>query len=256
MSGADEHEHLRTAWTEAEVAVRYDRARPGYPAAAVAFAADGLAPPVRALDVGAGTGKLTTVLCAAGLETVAVEPAPGMLKVLRHAVQRAQVLAGSAEEVPLPDAAVDLVAAGQAFHWFDRERALPELARVLRPGGRLALFYNARDDAVAWVRALSELVGSPEDGDHLSLVRERVPDDLGPLFAPDGTTRVPHGHELDADGLVDLIASRSYVIRRPAADRDALLESVRRLARTHPELVGRQWFSMPYVTTVQRYRLA
>ena len=251
----DERERLRTAWETADVAVGYDRARPGYPPAAVAYAVAGLPAGVQVVDVGAGTGKLTAALCAAGLETVAVEPAPGMLKLLRHTVQRAQVLAGTAEALPLPDTSADLVTAGQAFHWFDAGRALPEFARVLRPGGRLALFYNARDDAVGWVRALSALVGSPEDGDHLSLVRERVPDDLGPRFALDGATRVPHGHELDVDGLVDLIASRSYVIRRPPAERAALLAAVRELTRTHPEMVGRRWFSMPYVTTVQRYRL-
>lgn len=252
----DEHESRRTAWAEAEVAAVYDRARPGYPAAAVAFAVAGLDGPVRAVDVGAGTGKLTTALCAAGVATVAVEPAPGMLTLLRHTVRRAEVRAGTAEALPLPDASVDLVAAGQAYHWFDPERALPEFARVLRPGGRLALFYNARDDAVAWVRALSDLVGPPEADDHVSLTRGRVPDDLGPLFAVDGTTRVAHGQELDAAGLVDLIASRSYVIRRPPAERDALLRQVGELARTHPGLVGRQWFSMPYVASVQRYRLA
>lgn len=251
----DEHEQRRTAWAEAEVAVVYDRARPGYPPAAVDFAVAGMPAGVRVVDVGAGTGKLTAALCAAGLETVAVEPAPGMLKLLRHTMQRAQVLAGPAEALPLPDRSVDVVAAGQAYHWFDPARALPEFARVLRPGGRLVLFYNARDDAVAWVRALSDLVGSPEDADHLSRNRDRVPDDLGPWFALDGATRVPHGHELDADGLVDLVASRSYVIRRPAEERAALLGAVRELARTHPEMVGRRWFSMPYVTAVQRYRL-
>jgi SAM-dependent methyltransferase len=221
----------------------------------VEFAAAGLTPPVRAVDVGAGTGKLTSALCAAGLETIAVEPAPGMLKLLRHRVQRARVLAGSAEDLPLPDDSADLVTAGQAYHWFDEERALPELARVLRPGGRLALFYNARDDAVAWVRALSELVGPPEGADHVSVTRDRVPEDLDPWFAVDGITRVRHEHELDADGLVGLIASRSYVIRRPEAERAELLARVRALTRTHPGLVGRQWFSMPYVTSVQRYRL-
>jgi ubiquinone/menaquinone biosynthesis C-methylase UbiE len=247
-------EFRRTSWTEAEIAVVYDRARPGYPAEAVEFALEPLRdrPDLRALDVGAGTGKLTRVLCAAGVPTVAVEPAPGMLKVLKHTVSRAQVLAGSAEELPLPAAAVDLVVVGQALHWFDLDRALPELARVLRPGGRLALFYNARDKSVAWVRALDELVG--DHADHAAAHRVDDPGGLG-RFQPEERRRFRHEQELDADGLADLISSRSYVIRMPADQRAELLERVRQLARTHPQLVGRQHFFMPYLTTVQRYTL-
>src|SRR6185437_8812351 len=122
---------------------------------------------------------------------------------LRHAVSRAQVLAGTAEDLPLPDASVDLVTVGQAMHWFNLDRAIPEMARVLRPGGRLALFYNSRDDAVGWVQALADLVGS-----------------------------------------------RSYVITMAPDARAELLDRARTLARTHPQLVGRQHFYLPYVTTV------
>jgi ubiquinone/menaquinone biosynthesis C-methylase UbiE len=242
----------RTAWTEAEIAVLYDRARPGYPAEAVEFALEPLRgrPDLTALDVGAGTGKLTRMLCAAGVPTVAVEPAPGMLKVLRHTVSRAQVLAGTAEDLPLPDASVDLVAVGQAFHWFDLDRALPELARVLRPGGRLALFYNSRDTSVAWVRALTDVVG--DHADHSRVHREQDPAVLGP-FVPEAYREFRHQQELDAAGLAELVGSRSYAIRMPAAERAALFERVRRLARTHPQLVGRQHFYLPYLARVQRY---
>lgn len=253
MKRAEEDEQRRTAWTAAEVALVYDRGRPGYPADAVAYATGGRTG-LRTLDVGAGTGKLTAALVAYGLDTVAVEPAPGMLKLLRHRVPQARALAGTAEDLPLPDGSVDLVAAGQAFHWFDDERALPELARVLRPGGELALFYNSRDDGVPWVRALAELVG--DFADHASTVRADDPDDLGPLFARVGEKTFRYEQELDAAGLVDLVGSRSYVIRLPEAERAALLAQVAELPRRRPELVGRQWFFMPYVTSVQRYRLA
>jgi SAM-dependent methyltransferase len=243
-----------TAWTDAEIAVLYDRARPGYPPEAVAFALEPLRgrPDLCAVDVGAGTGKLTRQLCAAGVTTLAIEPAPGMRKVLKHAVSRAQVLAGSAEELPLPAGSVDLVAVGQAFHWFDRDRALPELARVLRPGGRLALFYNSRDSSVAWVRALAEVIG--DHADHAGAHREQDPEALGP-FEPEAYGEFRHQQELNADGLADLIGSRSYAIRMPPAERAALLDRVRAVARTHPQLVGRQHFFMPYVAGVQRYRL-
>jgi SAM-dependent methyltransferase len=250
----DRDEDRRTSWSDIEVAVGYDRGRPGYPAEAVEFALAPLRgrPDLRAVDVAAGTGKLTSVLCAAGVATVAVEPAPGMLKVLKHRVSRAQVLAGRAEDLPLPDASVDLVAVGQAFHWFDRGRALPELARVLRPGGRLALFYNSRDDSVAWVHALADLVG--DHADHATAHRSDDRAALGP-FEAEELGRFSYQQELDADGLADLVGSRSYVITLPAGERAALLGRVRELARTHPMLVGRQHFYMPYVSTVQRYRL-
>ena len=250
----DRDEDRRTSWSDIEVAVGYDRGRPGYPAEAVEFALEPLRgrPDLRAVDVAAGTGKLTSVLCAAGVSTVAVEPAPGMLKVLKHRMSRAQVLAGTAEDLPLPDASVDLVAVGQAFHWFDLDRALPELARVLRPGGRLALFYNSRDDSVPWVHALADLVG--DHADHATAHRSDESAVLGPFEAED-LGRFRYEQELDADGLADLVGSRSYVITLPDDDRAALLERVRELARTHPMLVGRQHFFLPYVSTVQRYRL-
>jgi SAM-dependent methyltransferase len=254
---AQPDESRRTSWIEADAAVVYDRGRPAYAPTAVDFALAPLAgrTDLRALDVGAGTGKLTAMLVATGLDTTAVEPAPGMRKMLRHRVPRARVLDGSAEQLPLPDGAVDVAVAGQAFHWFDQDRALPELARVLRPGGVLAVFYNSRDDAVAWVRALSELVGGPEGDDHVSVTSRHQPFELGPWFAFDDALQAPYEQELDVAGLVDLIASRSYVIRRPEAERAGLLARVEELARTHPELVGRQHFSMPYVTGVLRYRL-
>jgi len=244
----------RTAWTDAQIAVLYDRARPGYPLEAVEFAVQPLRdrPGLRALDVGAGTGKLTRQLCAAGIATIAVEPAPGMLKVLKHTVSRAQVLAGSAEELPLPDASVDLVTVGQAFHWFDLDRALPELARVLRPGGRLALFYNSRDASVAWVLALGGLIGDHRD--NADAHRERDPRVMG-RFEPEAFAEFRHQQEFDADGLAELVGTRSYAIRMPADERAALLGRVRELARTHPQLVGRQHFYMPYVAAVQRYTL-
>jgi SAM-dependent methyltransferase len=251
----DEDEARRTSWGEVEIAVQYDRARPGYPPEAVAFALAPLRgrPDLRAADIGAGTGKLTSALCAAGVSTVAIEPAPGMLKVLRHAVSRAQVLAGTAEDLPLPDASVDLVTVGQAMHWFKLDRAIPEMARVLRPGGRLALFYNSRDDAVGWVQALADLVG--DHADHASAHREDRPEVLGP-FEPEELARFRQQQELDADGLADLLGSRSYVITMAVDARAELLDRARTLARTHPQLVGRQHFYLPYVTTVQRYTLA
>src|SRR5437764_1211455 len=133
--------------------------RPGYAEAAVQWA---LAPvrdrqPVRVADIGAGTGKLTATLAGLGAEVTAVEPDPQMLAELRRAMPAVRSVPGSAEEIPLPDASLDAVLAGQAMHWFDMNRALPEIARVLRPGGMLAGLWNVDDDRVGWVAGLAEM---------------------------------------------------------------------------------------------------
>ena len=113
--------------------------------------------PVRVADIGAGTGKLTATLVRLGAEVTAVEPDPQMLAELRRAMPAVRSAPGSAEEIPLPDASVDAVLAGQAMHWFDMDRALPEIARVLRPGGVLAGLWNVDDDRVGWVAGLAEI---------------------------------------------------------------------------------------------------
>jgi SAM-dependent methyltransferase len=250
-------ESRRTSWTTAPAAEVYERARPGYAEAAVDFALAPVRdrPDRRVLDLGAGTGKLTRQLVARRLPTVAVEPAAGMRAALARAVRSAEVVAGAAEALPLAADSVDVVLAGQAFHWFEADRALPEIARVLRPGGVLALLYNSRDDGVAWVRALSDLVGELDRGDYVSRMPTERPPDLGAGLAFDAELRTPHEHELDLAGLVDLVASRSYVIRLPPGERAELLDRVAELARGHPQLVGRQHFWMPYLTSVQRYAL-
>ena len=135
----------------------YERGRPPYPPAAL----DWLLPPGarRVLDLGAGTGKLTRQLVARGLDVVAVEPLDGMRAELARAVPGARVLAGSAERIPLADGAVDAVLAAQAWHWVDPARAVPEVARVLAPGGTLGLVWNERDERESWVAELGRIIG-------------------------------------------------------------------------------------------------
>ena len=150
----------RAARSFESVAAEYERHRPEYPEEALRWAAEqlGLAPGARVLDVGAGTGKLTRGLVALGFDVVAVEP--GGADARRSsgvAVPEAEALEAPAEAIPLPDASVDAAFAGQAFHWFDRERALPELHRVIRPGGGLALLWNWWDERDPLQRELGEL---------------------------------------------------------------------------------------------------
>jgi SAM-dependent methyltransferase len=228
-----------------DVADVYDRSRPDYPAAAVGWLAGDI--PRRVLDLGAGTGKLTRMLVDAGHEVVAVEPSAGMRSALRAGVPGAEVLDGAAEDIPLRGGSVDVVVAAQAYHWFDRVRALPEIARVLRPGGVLGLIWNQRDDGEPWVAALWALLGEHPSERH----GEGAPA-LAPPFGPVEAATFPHRQALDLGGLLDLVRSRSYVATLADAERTGLLERITELTRTHPDLAGRRQFGLPYVTEAYR----
>jgi len=231
------------------VADLYERARPDYPAAAIEWIAGPA--PTRVLDLGAGTGKLTAGLVAAGHRVVAVEPDAGMRALLEELAVRlpgVRVLAGAAEQIPLPDAAVDVVTAGQAFHWFDGRRALPEIARVLRPGGRLAPVWNIRDNGTGWVAELDRVLGGD---DRWSAFRSEQAGDFGPLFGPVVERHFRHAQPLDPAGLRATVLSRSYVQVLPPGERAALLTRLDRLVAAHPDLAGRDSFDLPYVAVVR-----
>ncbi|MCU1556811.1 MAG: putative methyltransferase [Microbacteriaceae bacterium] len=219
----------------------YERARPTYPRDAV----DWLIPEgTRAvLDLGAGTGKFTRSLVARGLEVIAVEPDDEMRAVLAHALPSVRALKGTAENIPLPDASVNLITAAQAWHWVDEERAVPEAARVLKPGGSLALVWNIRDESAPWVERLSEVIGSSE--------AERAMQTsitIGAPFGPTERFEVGWSAKTDLDGLLTLVASRSYVITADEERRAEILDGVRALVATDPALAGRDEFELPYRT--------
>ncbi|MQS34981.1 class I SAM-dependent methyltransferase [Streptomyces katsurahamanus] len=227
----------------------YERGRPPYPARAVDWLLAGAGD--RVIDLGAGTGKLTRLLTARGLDVTAVEPSDGMREHLAAAAPGARVLAGSAESIPLPDGCADVVTAAQAWHWADTARAVPETARVLAPGGSLALVWNVRDERADWVARLGRLLhpagARPTAGAGVAALAER-PD----LYGPTETFTVEWSAELGPAELVDLVASRSYVIMLPEPDRAELLARVRELTVRHPALAGRERFSMPYITRCYR----
>ena len=220
----------------------YQRARPGYPPAALDWLlATGAR---RALDLGAGTGKLTALLRDRGLEVTAVEPSDGMRAELVRALPGVPALDGSAESIPLGDGAVDVVLVAQAWHWVDPVRAVPEVARVLAPGGRLGLLWNRRDESVDWVAQLGAILAGGADA-----LADADRPEIGPPFAPVQRFDTPRWtQEMTPEGLVELAASRSYVITRSEPDRLALLARVRDLAARHPDLAGRETIAIPYVT--------
>jgi SAM-dependent methyltransferase len=232
----DKATRARSFGAAAEV---YERARPGYPDEAV----DWLLPAGgrTVLDLGAGTGKLTRALVARGLEVVAVEPLAEMRANLEAALPEVRAVAGTAEEIPLPDGSVDAITVAQAWHWVDPEKATAEAARVLRPGGTLGLIWNRRDERIDWVRRIGEVMGS---GDAELIELDGV--EIGPPFGPTESFVTEWRRPMDADLLVEMAASRSYIITATPRRRREILDGVRRVVEADPHL-GTE-FDFPYRT--------
>jgi SAM-dependent methyltransferase len=226
----------------------YERARPRYPDAAIDWVIPAGARV--ALDLGAGTGKFTRSLVARGLEVTAVEPDDVMRAALSSALPTVRAVPGTGEEIPLPDRSVDVVTVAQAWHWMDPARATAEIARVLRPGGTIALVWNIRDETVAWVQRLSEIMGSSEAERFVAGAVE-----IGAPFGPLETHVVEWSNEIDGESLVSLVASRSYLITADEERRTRVLDAVRELVATDPALAGRERFELPYKTMLYRARL-
>jgi len=222
-------------------AAAYERGRPSYPPEAIDWLLPAGARDV--LDLGAGTGKLTTRLVERGLNVVAVDPIPEMLELLTNALPDTPALLGTAEHIPLPDNSVDAVLVAQAWHWFDPEQAIAEVARVLRPGGRLGLVWNTRDERMGWVKDLGDVVGHDPDPF----------DDNGKVVLPAPFTDVARHHVewtsyLTAQALIDLVASRSYCITSPTEVRARTLQQLREFLASHPALAQSGGLALPYIT--------
>ncbi len=203
------------------------------------------------VDVGAGTGILTGQLARARLRVTAVEPLAPMVAHLRRALPAVPVVRALAEALPLETSSVDLVTAAQAFHWFSPSAALDEVARVLRPGGVLALLWNVRDDTVPWVRQLTELVEARSGGRPYSDHRDH---DWADVVAASGrfdglrTERFANPVATTVPGVLDRVRSTSFVAVMPEPARDALLAEVAELLAAHDELRGT--FDHPHDTVV------
>ena len=236
-------------------AADYERARPDYPDAALRAAAErlGLGPRSVVVDLAAGTGKLTRSLTGLlGLRTIAVEPSSGMRATFLAAVPGVPVLAGTAEQIPLGDGAVDAVFVGQAFHWFDAATALREIARVLRPRGGLALCWNTRDESVPWVARFGEIVRSvaqPDDPSARSDAWRAVFDGPTP-FEPLERAAFASASDLPADALVSRALSVSYVARLPPEGRAEIARRIGDLVAADPALRDRSRIAFPYVTEI------
>ncbi len=238
MSPDDRALMRRHARSFAGVAEAYDRARPSYPEDALGWLVP--AEKARVLELGAGTGKLTELLVAAGHDVIATDPLPEMLDHLRKRLPGVATAVASAEQIPLASRSIDVIVCAQAFHWFDHDVALPEIARVLRPGGTLALVWNMRDEGIPWVRKLGTVIGS-----------EDRPDLAAPVEQCEYFGSVEYGEfrfwqTVRRPELFDLVRSRSYVATLSDAEREEVLARVGALYDDYGR--GPDGMQLPYLT--------
>lgn len=225
----------------ARVADAYDRGRKPYPPEPVDWAWQqlGLDSSATVVDLAAGTGKLSRLLAARGARLIAIEPLSEMRRVLAERVPLAEVVDGTAEQIPLPGEVADAVFVGEAFHWFDGERALPEIHRILRPGGGLAIVFGHSDwGDLPWndeVDARLDQVGHPQ-------VRPqnrpwtglwRAPFERTELFAPLERKEFPMVLTYTVEEFQLMVSTWSFVAALPQDDRDSLLDDIGRIIRAH-----------------------
>jgi SAM-dependent methyltransferase len=253
---------LRRASSFGAAAAQYAQHRPGYAEAAIRWClapvsgAQPGAQPVRAVDLGAGTGILTGALARLGADVVAVEPDQAMLAELRRQLPGVRAVEGSAEALPLPDQSVDAVLCGQAMHWFNMDRALPEIARVLTPGGVLAGLWNVYDDRVGWVAGLAAISKSvttlarwratPETDTELGALRAG-----SSWFAPVQEHEFANEQLRSAGSLAATIATHSQMLVTDEAERARTLATIGDYLHRQPETSAGE-FTLPLVTIALR----
>jgi SAM-dependent methyltransferase len=237
-----------TALAFGNAAESYEQGRPGYPSEAVRWLVRrlGIGPGTTAVDLAAGTGKLTRLLVESGARVIAVEPVAGMLEVLRRLVPTAETKQGTAESIPLPDFSAQAVTVAQAFHWFRSEAALAEICRVLAARGSLGLIWNRRDLGDPVQTAIDAIV-RPYRGEapFYAAGQWRTAFEHTTLFTPLEERRFSFEQILDREALVDRVASISFIAGLPESSRAGVLAEVKAVAAGLPDQ-----FELPHVTEV------
>lgn len=203
------------------------------------------------LDLGAGTGKFTTLLTPRAERIIAIEPSEAMLDVLRRRLPDVDALNGSAERIPVVDASVDVVTVAQAFHWFEREAACAEIRRVLVPEGVLGLVWNHSDPACTWDRACAR-VAHPALENGLS--GDAATRELLPGFAPPRFVQVPWRERISRTGYVARWLTVSSFLAASDEERARMVSAIEQILDQDPETAGRDEFELPQVTDVYVYR--
>jgi SAM-dependent methyltransferase len=237
-----------------EVASEYERFRPGPPAGAVTWVVPEHV--ARIVDLGAGTGALTRLLVGRADEVVAIEPDERMRSVLVASVPGIRAVDGRGESIPLPDACADAVLASSSWHWMDPVPTLHEVGRVLVPGGTLAAMWSGPDpEGPFFVQAQALLAQRSQEEAAAAAAAGAVPDGrftdhiLSDALRPASTLQIPDGvpfeqpehHvfrwdiDLDADELIGLLGTLSWIITMPEETRQSLMAEARRLLS---ELLG------------------
>ena len=224
----------------------YDRGRPTYPREAAAWLTSDQ--PLTVLELGAGTGKLTEQLVALGHDVHATDPDAAMLARLQERLPEVRTSQASAEEIPAGDRSYDVVVSAQAFHWFDHDRALPEIARVLTTGGVLSLVWNQRDERVPWVRRLGAIIGTQEQLREPAAVL-----DLSTLFGDVEEAEFKSRQLVDKVTIKDLVLSRSNIATLPPADREAKIDEVAAFYEEYGR--GMDGMQLPYIARCFRTRV-
>ncbi|MFT6656882.1 class I SAM-dependent methyltransferase [Maritalea sp.] len=229
----------------------YQKGRPDYSPKILEWLRDDLSVSRNSIivDLGAGTGKFTQRLCEISNNVIGVEPVDAMREQLAHNLQQVQTLKGTATAMPHADASVDFVICAQAFHWFATKQTMAEIHRILKPGGRLGLVWNVRDENTDWVAELTKIV-TPYEGDAPRYYKG----DWRNVFPATGFTDLhsssfAHAHfGSPEDVIINRFMSVSFVAAQDAATRKTIEEEMRTLIAKHPALIGKTELAFPYVT--------
>jgi SAM-dependent methyltransferase len=241
------HEVAATGFDQgAEV---YEQARPSYPPDAVAWLVEHLriGSGARVVDVAAGTGKLTRLLTPTGASVVGAEPVAGMRSGFRTMCPGVPLVASTAELLPFATATIDAITVAQAFHWFDADVALDELARVLRPGGRFGLIWNARDRSNDLVDQLWSIMDRIEKRAPWRRHEEWSDSAVEHgAFTPLTEGTFHHEQLLTREQVVDRFRSVSHIAVMGPAEQERALDEIRGVLDTHPLSVGQERVTIPY----------